>query len=290
MQPTTTITHILVIGAGAMGSQIALTAALAGYTTAVHDLSAHRLYDAAAQLYERTSKLVKSGKLAAEQAQRAHERLEFSADLEAVAPHADFVIEAATEQLEIKKAIFARLGQLTPPHAILATNSSTIGSSAVAQASGRPGQVCNMHFFNPVLVMECVEVVRHAGTSQATVDTTLELAQRLGKTPVLINREVPGFVANRLMGAVQKEALALLAGGVASMTDIDATAKMALRHSMGPFELMDLVGLDVVEHIAQATYAATGDPADCPDESVAALVRAGKLGRKSGAGWYSYTL
>ena len=170
--------------------------------------------------------MVKSGKLAEEQARRAHDRLEFSTDLDAVAPAADFVIEAATERLEIKKAIFARLGELAPPHAILATNSSTIGSSAVAGASGRPGQVCNMHFFNPVLVMECVEVVRHAGTSQATVDTTVELARSLGKTPVLINREVPGFVANRLMGAVQKEALALLAGGVASMEDIDATARM----------------------------------------------------------------
>jgi 3-hydroxybutyryl-CoA dehydrogenase len=158
----------------------------------------------------------------------------------------------------------------------------------VAGASGRPGQVCNLHFFNPVLVMDCVEVVRHAGTSQETVDTALAFARSLGKAPVLINREVPGFVANRLMGAVQKEALALLAGGVASMEDIDATAKTALRHPMGPFELMDLVGLDVVDYIAQATHAATGDPADAPDASVAALVRAGKLGRKSGAGWYSY--
>ncbi|MGO4807477.1 3-hydroxyacyl-CoA dehydrogenase family protein [Arthrobacter sp. 2MCAF15] len=289
MQPTTSITSVLVVGAGAMGSQIALTAALAGYTTTVQDVSPGQLDAAAAQLRERTHKMVKSGKLAAERAERAHDRLEFSTDLDAVAPSADFVIEAATERLETKKAIFARLGQLAPPHAILATNSSTIGSSAVAGASGRPGQVCNMHFFNPVLVMECVEVVRHAGTSQQTVDTTVELARRLGKTPVLINREVPGFVANRLMGAVQKEALALLAGGVASMEDIDATAKTALRHPMGPFELMDLVGLDVVDYIAQATYAATGDPADAPDESVATLVRAGKLGRKSGAGWYNYS-
>ena len=226
MQPSTSITRLLVIGAGAMGSQIALTAALAGYTTVVQDIALSRLDGAAAQLRERTDKMVKSGKLAEEQARRAHDRLEFSTDLDAVAPAADFVIEAATERLEIKKAIFARLGELAPPHAILATNSSTIGSSAVAGASGRPGQVCNMHFFNPVLVMECVEVVRHAGTSQATVDTTVELARSLGKTPVLINREVPGFVANRLMGAVQKEALALLAGGVASMEDIDATARM----------------------------------------------------------------
>lgn len=288
MQPRTPVTRVLVIGAGAMGSQIALTAALAGYRTTVQDVSESQLDDAAAHLRDRTDKMAASGKLAAERAAQAHALLDFSTDLETAAPGADFVIEAATERLEIKKAIFARLGRLAPPHAILATNSSTIGSSAVAGASGRPGQVCNMHFFNPVLVMECVEVVRHAGTSQETVDTTLAFARSLGKAPVLINREVPGFVANRLMGAVQKEALALLAGGVASMEDIDTTAKTALRHPMGPFELMDLVGLDVVDYIAQATYAATGDPADAPDASVAALVRAGKLGRKSGSGWYSY--
>ena len=288
MQPRTPVTRVLVIGAGAMGSQIALTAALAGYRTTVQDVSESQLDDAAAHLRDRTDKMAASGKLAAERAAQAHALLDFSTDLETAAPGADFVIEAATERLEIKKAIFARLGRLAPPHAILATNSSTIGSSAVAGASGRPGQVCNMHFFNPVLVMECVEVVRHAGTSQETVDTTLAFARSLGKAPVLINREVPGFVANRLMGAVQKEALALLAGGVASMEDIDTTAKTALRHPMGPFELMDLVGLDVVDYIAQATYAATGDPADTPDASVAALVRAGKLGRKSGSGWYSY--
>jgi 3-hydroxybutyryl-CoA dehydrogenase len=288
MHPRTPVTRVLVIGAGAMGSQIALTAALAGYPTTVQDVSENQLDDAAARLRDRTDKMVASGKLAAEQARQAHELLDFSTDLDAVAPAADFVIEAATERLDVKEAIFDRLGRLAPPHAILATNSSTIGSSAVAGASGRPGQVCNLHFFNPVLVMECVEVVRHAGTSQETVDTALAFARSLGKAPVLINREVPGFVANRLMGAVQKEALALLAGGVASMEDIDATAKTALRHPMGPFELMDLVGLDVVDYIAQATHAATGDPADAPDASVAALVRAGKLGRKSGAGWYSY--
>jgi 3-hydroxybutyryl-CoA dehydrogenase len=145
-----------------------------------------------------------------------------------------------------------------------------------------------MHFFNPALVMKCVEVVRHQDTSQATVDTALELARRFGKEPVLINREVPGFVANRLMGALQKEALALAAAGIASKEDIDTTARTALGHPMGPFELMDLVGLDVIDFIARATYAETGEEADRPDPQVAALVAEGRLGRKSGRGWYSY--
>ncbi len=281
-------TTILVIGAGAMGAQIAMAAALAGYATTINDVSGTQLDDAAAQLRMRTGKMVQSGKLASGDAAAAHARLLFSTELDAVAPTADFVIEAATERLDIKREIFAALGRLAPEHAVLATNSSTLGSSKVAAASGRPDRVCNMHFFNPALVMECVEVVRHPGTSQATVDTTMALARSMGKSPVLINREVPGFIANRLMGAVQREALALLAGGVASKEDIDATARGALRHPMGPLELMDLVGLDVVADIARATHAETGDHADAPNDTVMALVSEGKLGRKTGAGWYTY--
>jgi len=136
--------------------------------------------------------------------------------------------------------------------------------------------------------MKCVEVVRHERTSQDTVDTVLELARRLGKQPVLLTREVPGFLANRLMGAVQREALALADAGVAAPEDIDTTARAALGHPMGPFELMDMIGLDVIDLIAQATYSETGDEADRPSATVAGLVAQGRLGRKSGAGFYDY--
>jgi 3-hydroxybutyryl-CoA dehydrogenase len=247
------------------------------------------LSKAKADLAARMQAAVAKGRLAAAEAEAALGRLAFTTDLDAAAAAADFVIEAATERLDVKEAIFARLGQVAPAHAILATNSSTLGSSKVAEATGRPDRVCNMHFFNPALVMKCVEVVRHAGTSQATVDTTLELARRLGKEPVLIHREIPGFIANRLMGALQKEALALAAAGIASREDIDTTARTALGHPMGPFELMDLVGLDVIDFIAQATFAETGEEADRPDPQVAALVAEGKLGRKTGQGFYAYT-
>ena len=145
-----------------------------------------------------------------------------------------------------------------------------------------------MHFFNPALVMKCVEVVRHETTSDATVDTTMELARRLGKEPVLINREIPGFIANRLMGAIQREALFLADSGIASIEDIDTTARTALGHPMGPFALMDMVGLDVIDFIAQATYAETNAPEDAPNPRIAALVAEGKLGRKSGSGFYDY--
>ena len=228
------------------------------------------------------------GKLDGEAAAAALGALAYSTDLDASAANADFVIEAATERLDIKTQIFERLGKLAPAHAILATNSSTLGSSKVAEATGRAAQVCNMHFFNPALVMKCVEVVRHETTSDATVETTMELARRLGKEPVLINREIPGFIANRLMGAVQREALFLADSGIASIEDIDTTARTALGHPMGPFALMDLVGLDVIDFIDQATYAETGAAEDAPNPRIAAMVAEGKLGRKSGAGFYDY--
>ena len=145
-----------------------------------------------------------------------------------------------------------------------------------------------MHFFNPALVMKCVEVVRHGKTSQATVDTTMELARAMGKAPVLINREIPGFVANRLMGAIRDEALRLYSDGIASVADIDTAAKTALGHPMGPFELMDLVGLDVSYLIRQATFDETQDPADLPHPALRELYEQGHYGRKSGQGWYSY--
>ena len=281
------IRHILVVGSGAMGSQIGLLAALAGYRVAVQDISEEMLAAAKDQLASRLQASVAKGKASADDADAALARMSFTTDL-AAAADADFVIEAATERLDIKQQIFARLGELAPAHAILATNSSTLGSSKVAEASGRPTQVCNMHFFNPALVMKCVEVVRNDATSQETVDTTMELARRFGKEPVLINQEVPGFVANRLMAAIQKEALALHAAGVASFEDIDVTAKTALGHPMGPFELMDMVGLDVIDFIARATYDETGDEADRPHPAITELVAKGRLGRKTGRGWYDY--
>ncbi|MBV1778923.1 3-hydroxyacyl-CoA dehydrogenase family protein [Paeniglutamicibacter sp. ABSL32-1] len=282
------ISTILVIGAGTMGRQIAMTAALAGYATTIQDISADGLAAARAELEGWAASRVAKGKLEKAAATAALDALAYSTDLDEAAANADFVIEAATERLEIKTAIFEKLGVLAPAHAILATNSSTLGSSKVAAATGRPAQVCNMHFFNPALVMKCVEVVRHGETSDATVATTMELARRLGKEPVLINREIPGFIANRLMGAIQREALFLADEGIASIEDIDTTARTALGHPMGPFALMDMVGLDVIDFIAQATHAETGAAEDAPNERIAALVAEGKLGRKSGAGFYHY--
>lgn len=283
------IQRILVIGAGTMGRQIAMSAALAGYDTILNDISGDALDAALQELGQWAAGRVAKGKLTQSDADAALARLERSTDLEGAAGSADLVIEAAVEKLGVKQALFERLGRSAPAHAILATNSSTLASSHVAQASGRPELVCNMHFFNPALVMKCVEVVRNEHTSDATVEAVMQVARTMGKEPVLVQKEVPGFVANRMMGALHREALDLAANGVASFQDIDTTAKTALGHPMGPFELMDLVGIDVIDFIAQATYAETGNDADKPHPLIAQKVAEGRLGRKSGAGFYDYS-
>jgi 3-hydroxybutyryl-CoA dehydrogenase len=198
------------------------------------------------------------------------------------------VIEAAVEKLDVKRQLFADLDRICPPHAILATNSSSIVSSRIADATGRPEKVCNLHFFNHALIMKCVEVVRGPATSDLTVDTSISLVERLGKTPVVLNREIPGFVANRILNAVRDEAIFLLENGVASVADIDTACRTALGYPMGPFELMDLTGIDIGYLTKQDRFAQTGDPGDRPSRSVTALVERGELGRKSGKGWYSY--
>lgn len=282
------IARVLVVGAGAMGSQIAMVFALAGHDVTLQDITESGLTTARNQLEERMDATVAKGRMTAGTARQALDRLTCTIDLGEAASSADFVIEAATEKLEIKQHIFAQLDRFAPPHAILATNSSTLGSSKVARVTRRPGQVCNVHFFNPALVMKCVEVVRHPETTQATVDTVMELVRTIGKQPVLLSKEIPGFVANRLMGVLRDEALSLLDAGIASTEDIDTAARTALGHPMGPFELMDLVGIDVNCMIAEATYAETGNPADLPHPMMREMYEAGRLGRKSGNGWYDY--
>ncbi|MGP5697896.1 3-hydroxyacyl-CoA dehydrogenase family protein [Glutamicibacter arilaitensis] len=284
-----TIENILVIGAGTMGRQIAMSCALGGYTTVLQDISAEALSAARTELEGWAASRLAKGKLEEATVAQALARLSQSIDLAQSASNADLVIEAAVERLDIKEQIFAQLGQHAPAHAILATNSSTLPSSKVAEASGRPQQVCNMHFFNPALVMKCVEVVRNEQTSDATIAAVTAVADQLGKNPVLVNKEIPGFIANRMMGAINAEALNLAHAGIASIEDIDTTAKTALGHPMGPFELMDMVGLDVIDFIAQATYAETGDEADQPHPMITDKVAAGKLGRKSGEGFYPYS-
>lgn len=279
---------IAVIGSGAMGRQIGMAAAVAGYDAVVQDISADAVEAAEQDMKAWAAGRVSKGRMSQEEVDAALGRLRFTTDQADAVGDADLVIEAATERLDIKRQVFTQIDELAPEYAILATNSSTYGSSSVADATRRPEKVCNMHFFNPALVMKAVEVVRHPETSDDTVDSVIAVIQKMGKHPVVLNAEIPGFIANRLMGAVRTEALNLVEQGIASIEDIDTAAKSALGHPMGPFELMDLVGLDVTYLIRKATFELTGDESEAPHPLITAKYEAGELGRKSGKGWYTY--
>jgi 3-hydroxybutyryl-CoA dehydrogenase len=162
-------------------------------------------------------------------------------------------------------------------------------SSQLADATSRPTRVANMHFFNPALVMRCVEVARSTATSDATVEAVVGVIRRLGKEPVVLRKEIPGFVANRILYALRDEAISLLEGGVASVEDIDTACRTALGHPMGPFEVMDLAGIDIGYRATRARHAVTGDPRDLPSRTITELVERGELGRKTGKGFYTYT-
>ncbi len=282
------VNNILVVGSGAMGSQIGMVCALAGYDVTVQDIDEGMLEKAQKQLRERMARNVEKGRTSQEEVDAAFGRMTFTTDLEDPASEADFVIEAAVEKLDVKREIFKKLDEAAPEHAILTTNSSTIVSSRVANATGRPDRVCNMHFFNPALIMKCVEVVRNPETSDATVETTVELTKRIGKIPVILNKEISGFVANRILAALMDEAVSLYENGVASFEDIDTACKTALGHPLGPFELMDLTGIDVNYYVRMQRYEETGNPNQKPKKSVVEKFEKRELGRKTGKGWYEY--
>jgi len=282
------VNEILVVGAGAMGSQIGMVCSLAGYSVTVQDIDEGVLEKAQEQLRARMARDVEKDRMEQDEVNAAFDRMNFTNDLEGSASETDFVIEAAVEKLDVKRELFGILDEAAPEHTILATNSSTIVSSQVADATDRPDRVCNMHFFNPALVMKCVEVVRGPKTSDATVETTVELTRRIGKAPVVLSKEISGFVANRILGALRDEAISLHEKGVASIEDIDTACKTALGHPMGPFELMDLTGIDVGYYVKMARYEESGDPKDKPKKSVVEKFENGEFGRKTGKGWYEY--
>lgn len=283
-----TIQHVTVLGAGTMGSQIAMVSALSGFNTTLVDIGDAPLEQARAELWSRLDRDVSKGRRTQNDIDQSRDRLKFSTDRDSIVSTTDFVIEAAVEDLAIKRELFKSLDRIAPEHAVLATNSSNIVSSKIADATNRDDRVCNMHFFNPALVMECVEVVPNPETSSKTISRTRNLAEAFGKSVVKLNEEIPGFVANRLLNAIRNEALNLLNNGVASVDDIDKAARGALRHPMGPFELMDLVGVDVVYLIRMAEYEQTGDRSSLPDPAIKNLYDEGRFGRKTGSGWYDY--
>lgn len=286
--PIDDIRQICVTGAGQMGAQIALQAALAGFEVRLHDVSQAALDKALAGNKPHLDRRVEKGKLSAEAAEAAFARLATTTSLAEACAGADFAIEAVVEILEVKRQVFAELDRLCPSHAILATNSSYLGSSRLRDATGRPEKVLNMHFFYPPLVMQLVEVVQHDGTSEDAVTTTMALAERLGKVPVRVRKELPGFLVNRILRAITNEAYSLLDQGVASFADIDRACELGLNHPMGPFRLGDFSGLDIGYNARRERFAETGDEQYRPSPELEKRVQRGDLGRKSGRGFYDY--
>ncbi|MDA8018672.1 MAG: 3-hydroxyacyl-CoA dehydrogenase family protein [Thermoanaerobaculia bacterium] len=283
------IRKICVTGAGQMGAQIAIQGALHGYRVSLHDIEAEQLERAISCNRKHLMRRVEKGRMTESEVQEVLERVDTTSDLGEACADADFVVEAVVERLDVKRRVFAELDEMAPRHAILATNSSYLGNSRIADVTSRPDKVVNMHFFYPPLVMKLVEVVRGDETSDETVAVTMELARRIGKQPVRVNRELPGFLVNRILRAITNEAYFLLENGVASFEDIDKACELGLNHPLGPFKLGDFSGLDIGYNARKERYEETGDPADRPAPSLARRVERGDLGRKTGRGFYDYS-
>jgi 3-hydroxybutyryl-CoA dehydrogenase len=282
------IKTLAVIGAGLMGRQIALLSALSGFKTNLVDSSKDALASAEEFAADWLEKRKSKGKITEEEVSAAKEKLSFSGDLKDAVKDADMVIEAAVEDIKIKRSIFADLDKAAPAHAILATNSSYLVSSKIADATKRPDKVLNMHFFNPALIMKTVEVVQGPHVSDETVETVIEVARKLGKNPAKVNKEVYGFLCNRIFSVITKEACYMLDQGIASIEDIDSAVKGALGHPMGPLELLDMTGIDLEYKLGMERYRETGNLADKPSPALIERYARGDYGRKTGKGFYDY--
>ena len=279
--------RVLVVGAGTMGSQIALQTALSGrYQVSLVDSAPGQLERGRAHNRALLDRRVEKGRLTATAAEEALARIQDSNDLAQSAPGADLVIEAVIEDFDAKKSVFESLGKNAKKDAILASNSSTIAISRLAGFTGRPELCCNMHFFHPVTVMQLCEVVRGPKTSEATIATAMEFVRSIDRTPVLLQKEIWGFIVNRILFAASEEAMRLLEGGYASAEDIDTAVQKGLNWPMGPFHLLDFSGLDIF-YGAMKDRHRQGEGGDAP-ELLRKLVEEGHLGVKSGKGFFEY--
>ena len=275
-----------VLGVGAMGSGIVQVLSLAGYDVVVRSRQQTSIDKGLAQIKKILGKLVDKDKLAAADRDAALGRITSSTDL-AVVADVDVIIEAATEDMAHKKGLFAELDALCRAETIFATNTSSLSISEIASATKRPEKFIGLHFFNPVPLMQLVEVVRGVGTSQATVDSVEEILRRIDKTAVLV-QESPGFVVNRILVPMINEAAGILADGVASAADIDQAMKLGANHPMGPLALGDLIGLDICLSVMEVLHAEFGEDKYRPQPLLRKMVRAGRLGRKTGQGFFDY--
>jgi len=280
------VNTIAVIGAGTMGRGIAHAAAVGGYRTILEDILPNALRRAESEIRTNLDRAVELGKVTAGDADAAFSRLEFAGSVDEAARQADLVIEAVPEELESKIEIFTLLDKICRPGSVLASNTSSLSLTEIASVTYRPRKIVGMHFFNPVHKMKLLEIVRALETDDDTLATAVSVGKRMGKEVVVI-RESPGFVTSRINAMIGKEAFYMLQEGIASAEDIDKALKLGLNHPMGPFELVDLVGLDTRLHILEYLHKTLGEKFR-PAPLLVQYVKAGRLGRKSGRGVFEY--
>jgi 3-hydroxybutyryl-CoA dehydrogenase len=282
-----TIDRVGVIGAGAMGHGIAQVAAMAGYRVALFDVSEAAVQTGLERIRANLEKGIELGKVEPEDRDRTLAAISTTTELSDAGRDADLIIEAAPENLDLKREIFGQLDAASPAHTILATNTSSLSVTKIAEGTKSPGRVLGMHFFNPVHIMKLLELVRTEHTTESAIATARAAGAALGKTCILV-KDSPGFASSRLGLILGMEAVRMLDEGVASVEDIDTAMELGYGHPMGPFKLADLVGLDVRLAIAEYMYRETGSERFKPSETIKRLVSEGKLGKKTGEGFYKW--
>ena len=280
--------NITVIGAGTMGNGIAHVFAMNGYAVKLVDISEAALEKAMATIEKNLNRMLQKERITEAAMADTLANLTSSTDLTAACADADLVVEAATENVDLKLKIFRQMDEAAPADAILASNTSSISITKIAAVTGRPDKVIGMHFMNPVPIMKLIEVIRGYATSDEVTETIMDLSRKLGKVPVEVN-DYPGFVANRILMPMINEAIYTLYEGVAGVEEIDTVMKLGMAHPMGPLQLADFIGLDVVLAICKVLHDGFGNPKYAPCPLLVNMVTAGKLGRKSGEGFYVYT-
>ena len=278
---------VAVIGAGLMGSGIAQVAAQAGWDVVLRDVTDAALHGARTSIERSMAKFVEKGKLSADDATAALARITPTTELADVA-EAELVVEAVFESIEVKAAVFADLDRICRADAVLATNTSAIPITKIAAATKRPESIVGTHFFSPVPLMQLCELVRGYKTSDETLSRARSFAEGVGKTCIVVNRDVAGFVTTRLVSAFVVEAVRLYESGVATAEDIDTACRLGFGHPMGPLATADLTGVDILRDATENIYAETRDPKFAAPELLSRMVGAGDLGRKSGRGFYEY--
>ena len=287
---TMEVKRVAVLGAGLMGHGIAQVCAQVGkYEVDMRDIEQNILDSGISMINESLARFVKKGVLSEEEARKVLGRIHPTLDLNEAVQNADFVIEAVTENPTLKKALLIDVGKFAPSRTVITSNTSSISITEIGAATGRPSQVCGMHFFNPPQLMKLIEIIRGLKTSDETVELVKQISIKLGKQSVLVKKDTPGFIVNRILSQALNEAVYLVAEGIATPEDVDKACELGLNWPMGPLRLLDYIGIDTDLFITEIMVKETGDPKFRPSNLLKQMVRANLLGKKTGRGFYDWT-